>query len=216
MASKYNELLNALKGAISIVVAMLCLGAFADDPAGKAKLYNIKASQYVVTNEVDSVFTEWKSDGFNTFTNDLNGWKSDVSSWQTSIDNWISGDFTNFYNDVINWKSDVENWKADVEDWRTNDVFIVTNKTEVHFGVENPTNDFYINDRSLGEIIKQTIPSEKDPQFESEFKNVRTSIGAGYGTLVDSKWSGWKSVAIGIPGAYTSNYYGNNDDFVFN
>ena len=50
-----------------------------------------------------------------------------------------------------------------MENWRTNDVFSVTNKTKVLFGVENPTNDFYIGGEKLGDIINRVIPKENDP-----------------------------------------------------
>ena len=139
IAEKYNLLVKALKGAVSIVVAMLCLGAFSADPSGKAKLYNIKASQYVVTNEVDGVF----------------------------------------------------------KGWLTNDVFSVSNKTEVRFGVENPTNDFYINDITLGDIINNLIPKETDPEFYKEMKAAGKD-GMVIGHLSGNTYRGG-GVVIGIP-----------------
>ena len=83
VARLYHELLGKLRGTATIVVAMLCLGLIGGQNDGKAQLGTIKANQFVVINEVDSVFNEWKSNEFNTFSNDLNEWKSGVSSWQT-------------------------------------------------------------------------------------------------------------------------------------
>lgn len=60
MADKVNELLRALKGIIAPCILLgVLLASFSimgADPEGKAKLGTIKASQYVVTNEVDGVF----------------------------------------------------------------------------------------------------------------------------------------------------------------
>ncbi len=60
VAKLYHELLGKLRGTATIVVTMLCLGLIGGQNDGKAPLGKIKANQDVVTNEVDSVFTEWR------------------------------------------------------------------------------------------------------------------------------------------------------------
>ena len=62
IATKFNQLLNALKSSSAMLLACLVFGsvAYGDGVDGKAKLREIGANQYVVTNEVDGVFTSWR------------------------------------------------------------------------------------------------------------------------------------------------------------
>ena len=62
IAERFNQMLNALKGTVPLIL-FLCGSsmAFGANTDGKAKLRNIGANQYVVTNEVDNVFQEWRN-----------------------------------------------------------------------------------------------------------------------------------------------------------
>lgn len=57
IAEKFNQMLNALKGTVPLIL-FLCGAsmAFGANTDGKAKLRNIGANQYVVTNEVDGIY----------------------------------------------------------------------------------------------------------------------------------------------------------------
>lgn len=65
IATKFNQLLNALKSSSAMLLACLVFGsvAYGDGVDGKAKLREIGANQYVVTNEVDGVFHNWLDSG---------------------------------------------------------------------------------------------------------------------------------------------------------
>ena len=54
-------MISALKGGASLALAICMLGcsSLAADPPGKQKLGDISAKTYVVTNEVDPVFSFW-------------------------------------------------------------------------------------------------------------------------------------------------------------
>ena len=145
VAEKYNSLIQALKTGLSVVVAMFCLGTFAASNDGKAQLGKIKSNQYVVTNEVDGVFTSWNSNTFspwkttidgwksgteswigdmNTWKGDINGWKADVTDWMGSINGWKTdvsswmGDINGWKSDVTSWMDTMNGWKSGVDDWK--------------------------------------------------------------------------------------------------
>lgn len=59
-------MISALKGGASLALAICMLGcsSLAADPPGKQKLGDISAKTYVVTNEVDPVFSKFKNNDF--------------------------------------------------------------------------------------------------------------------------------------------------------
>ena len=86
MVAKYNQLVAFLKNitTMALVGISLVLPSFGDDYDGKAKLGKIKANQYVVTNEVDKVFTTWRDGVFSPFFYSLGAWRGQMDDWRTN------------------------------------------------------------------------------------------------------------------------------------
>ena len=65
---------NRIKSAISAMVAFLmaCLAWTAETPPGKQMFKHVKSNEYVVTQEVDSVFTSWTNGNQVAFKADTN------------------------------------------------------------------------------------------------------------------------------------------------
>ncbi len=112
--------------------------------------------------------------------------------------------FNDWRTNVETWQGGIDTWKDDINLWKTSDVFFVTNKHEVHFGVPNALDDFYINQTNLGSWIRGLLPKEGDPVYKREFGQATRGMKAGYGSIVDTSWM-WNSMALGSP-AGTNDY----------
>lgn len=200
LGEKYNTLVRILKrlSPMLALIASMCIeSAFGADLDGKAKLGSLRSTSYVVTGEVDSVFSQWKG--------------SEYDIWKSSMEDSI----VNFASEL----SMVNDWMYGVDHWRTNKTFVLEDKTMVEIGLDEPKSNFVFKSSngeytSLGDIIGGCITSETDPiftSFQDRTKNI--VIGHHAQSAADFYSSG---IAIGAAITSSAEYRPNEPNYAFN